>query len=149
MLIPLVDRAVEMAELLENPKNSEWVTQARNTLGPEVYDNCCVPLWTGKPRWEVSDYEWLKSSESLLVKRGAGQTCDSRLWIEFCRMVGWDAGALDFSREDVNSQGVRHKESKESLTSTSSGKMGSIAEVEEYDEHNYRLSGSPRGKSLS
>lgn len=153
MLIPLVDRAEEMRELLMHPNNSTWTRLARNTLGPEVYDGLCVPLWSRTGRGELSDYEWLKKSERLLARRGDRACCDGRLWSGFCGMVGWDAGAVDFGEGEAEEEAelaraVGRRGSRGSILSTSSGKMSSIAEELEDDDNNYRTSHGPEDSRL-
>jgi hypothetical protein len=128
MLVPLVDRCAEMQELLEHPANREWTKLVQNTIGMEAYEGKCLPLWTQTPREVMPDLEWLMRSKAALSKKGCGGICDGRLWIEFCGMVGWDAGA---PLEEIAA--LRRRQSRESLVSTSSsGKMSSIAEEEEF-----------------
>jgi hypothetical protein len=128
MLVPLVDRCAEMKELLEHPANREWTKLVQNTIGVEDYEKKCLPLWTETSREVMPDLEWLMRSKAVLSKKGCGGICDGRLWIEFCGMVGWDAGA---PLEEIDA--LRRRQSRESLVSTgSSGKMSSIAEEEEF-----------------
>ncbi|KAI5818199.1 hypothetical protein BZA77DRAFT_307591 [Pyronema omphalodes] len=93
MLIPLMDRAQEMRELLRHPRNQEWIELGNMALGEKQWREC-EELWTGKDRQELGDMEWLKESRRLLEPPGCGGVCDGRLWHEFCGMVGWD-GVLD------------------------------------------------------
>lgn len=139
MLVPLLDpRSKEMAELLAHPANASWTHLGRNMLGSDVWDNRCLPLWTGTDRAQVSDASWLRQSRDLLQPppsspsspaHGGSGVCDGRLWREFCGMVGWDSGAADPAEEGQGSdkKDVRPRLSRESL------KMSSIAEEEPED----------------
>lgn len=132
MLVPLVDRNEEMADLLGHPANAAWVKLARRTIGPDVYDSQCVPLWTATSRREMPDLKWLKKSKSLLETKGCGGICDGRLWSEFCGMVGWEMGSPLLDEDEADEDGrLRSRSSHESIGSTSSSKMISIAEEEE------------------
>jgi hypothetical protein len=132
MLVPLVDRCGEMADLLAHPANKSWTKLVQNTIGIDAYENKCLSLWTKTERSQMPDLEWLRRSKALLSKKGCGGICDGRIWNEFCGMVGWDAGApLD---EQEPHKGPSARSSRESLVSTSSGKMSSIAEQQEEEE---------------
>ena len=136
MLVPLLDpRSKEMAELLAHPANASWTHLGRNMLGSDVWDNRCLPLWTGTDRAQVSDAGWLRQSRDLLLQSSpsspahGGNGVYGRLWHEFCGMVGWDSGAADPAEEGQGSDkmDVRPRLSRESL------KMSSIAEEEPED----------------
>lgn len=124
MLIPLVDRSDEMSELLKHPANESWIHLAQNTIGRDIYENKCTPLWTKTNRDQVPDSEWLKTSQKLLTKKGCGGICDGRLWHEFCGMVGWDSGAVIWEEDDNHNESSMP--SREGLVT--GGEMGSIAE---------------------
>ena len=137
MLVPLVDRDQEMADLLGHPANAAWVKLLQGTIGPDVYNLQCVPLWTATSRREMPDVKWLKRSKNLLETKGCGGICDGRLWNEFCGMVGWDMGSPLLGEEEADEdRQLRSRGSRESLHSTSSGKMSSIAE--EMEEESLR-----------
>ncbi|KAI5855819.1 hypothetical protein BZA05DRAFT_389755 [Tricharina praecox] len=133
MLVPLVDRNEEMADLLGHHANAAWVKLVQGTIGADVYSSQCVPLWTATSRREMSDSKWLKKSKNLLETKGCGGICDGRLWNEFCGMVGWDMSSpLHGEGRDDGDRMLRSRGSRDSLGSTSSGKMSSI--IEEMEE---------------
>ncbi|KAF8539970.1 hypothetical protein BDD12DRAFT_804858 [Trichophaea hybrida] len=132
MLVPLVDRSDEMSELLKHPVNESWIHLVQNTIGRDVYENKCIPLWTKTDRNQMSDSEWLKMSKLLLSKKGCGGICDGRLWHEFCGMVGWDSGSVIFEDEYDYDESSMWLPGREVLVF--SGEMSSIAEELEEEE---------------
>lgn len=100
MLVPLIDRPVEMAELIEHYANKRWVNQVKHTVGDDVYKNQCLPLWTETGRNKLPDIAWLKRSKDLLVANSCGGNRDPRLWSEFCDMVGWSEGEIELEEEN-------------------------------------------------
>ncbi|TGZ79791.1 hypothetical protein EX30DRAFT_396853 [Ascodesmis nigricans] len=92
MLIPLIDRPGEMAELLANPHNRPWVKMVVRAIGEERYKEEGEGLWVRTGRETIGDREWLRRSRALLREVGAEGWRDERLWREFCGMVGWDGG---------------------------------------------------------
>jgi hypothetical protein len=95
MLVPLIDRPVEMAELLDHRANKRWANMVNHSVGDDKYKNQCLPLWTGTSRSRCPDIAWLKRSKDLLVSKSCGGNKDMRLWSEFCDMVGWSENDID------------------------------------------------------
>jgi hypothetical protein len=93
MLLPLLNRPSDMADLLNHPKNAQFFSLVKNALGEEAFSKC-RKLWCECPReahsegeWAFPDLDWLLRSRALLVK---GCEDDRRLWSEWCRIVGWE-----------------------------------------------------------
>lgn len=95
MLVPLIDRTVEMAELIDHRANKRWVSQVKHALGDDKFKNQCLPLWTQTSRNKLPDIAWLKRSKDLLITKSCGGNNDTRLWSEFCDMVGWSEESIE------------------------------------------------------
>lgn len=100
MLVPLIDRPVEMAELLDHRANKRWVNLVKHSVGDEKYKNQCLPLWTGTSRSRCPDIAWLRRSKDLLITKSCGGNKDGRLWSEFCDMVGWSESDINLDDDD-------------------------------------------------
>lgn len=100
MLVPLIDRPVEMAELLDHRANKRWVGLVKHSVGDEQYRNQCLPLWTGTSRSRCPDIAWLRRSKDLLITKSCGGNKDGRLWSEFCDMVGWSESDINLDDDD-------------------------------------------------
>lgn len=132
MLVPLMDRPAEMAELLAHRSNRDWASLVRRTVGDKLYKAHCLPLWTGTDRRSLPDREWLRRSKELLVRKSCGGCTDGRLWSEFCAMVGWDESEIEIEEEWARSYSYSPRRS----TSRESGspQMKAILEVEDEEE---------------
>jgi hypothetical protein len=128
MLIPLINRPKEVADLLEHNANKPWTKMVQNTLGMEVYEKECLPLWVESGRKAMPDLQWLRRSKQLLTGGGCDGIVDEGLWNEFCGMVGWDCSDISLDEQGMV---TRRRASCESFKSNGSGKMSSIAEEEE------------------
>ncbi|KAI5852566.1 hypothetical protein DFP73DRAFT_533227 [Morchella snyderi] len=95
MLVPLIDRTVEMAELIDHRANKRWVNQVKHALSDDKFKNQCLPLWTQTSRNKLPDIAWLKRSKDLLITKSCGGNNDTRLWSEFCDMVGWSEESIE------------------------------------------------------
>lgn len=100
MLVPLIDRPIEMAELLDHRANKRWVNLVKHSVGDEKYKNQCLPLWTGTSRSRCPDIAWLRRSKDLLITKSCGGNKDGRLWSEFCDMVGWSESDINLDDDD-------------------------------------------------
>jgi len=138
MLVPLVDRPTEMAELLAHPTNRRLGSMIEHAVGKECYKNKLLPLWTKTGREEVYDMEWLRQSKKMLMKKSH----DGRVWREFCGMVGWDEVVpLDVDHAAFTPRGVTKRQSTESMGSQAI-QMNIITEEDEEEDDESRCSKS-------
>lgn len=128
MLVPLINRPVEMAELLDHRANKRWVYWVKHSVGDDKYKNECLPLWTGTSRSRCPDIAWLKRSKDLLVAKSCGGNKDGRLWSEFCDMVGWAENDIDLDDDDLHRPPSVSPRRRGSQDGNTSPQMKSIVE---------------------
>lgn len=131
MLVPLIDRPVEMTELLDHRANKRWVNLVKHSVGDDKYKNQCLPLWTGTSRSRCPDIAWLKRSKELLVTKSCGGNKDVRLWSEFCDMVGWSETDIDLDGDDLHRPPSVSPRRKGSQDGSGSPQMKCIVEEED------------------
>lgn len=127
MLVPLIDRSVEMADLLDHRANKRWVGLVKHSVGNDKYKNECLPLWTGTSRSRCPDIAWLRRSKDLLITKSCGGNKDGRLWSEFCDMVGWSESDINLD-DDVSHRRSSVSPRRGSQDGSGSPQMMSIVE---------------------
>ncbi|KAK9385388.1 hypothetical protein V1515DRAFT_608478 [Lipomyces mesembrius] len=81
ILLPFVDRPSEMDSLMKY--NQSFFTLLKRSVGDDVYEKQLLPLLRS-PREKFDDIAFLISIKRIL----ASGEYSSRMWIEFCRIVG-------------------------------------------------------------
>ncbi|KAK9244902.1 hypothetical protein V1506DRAFT_540040 [Lipomyces tetrasporus] len=84
ILLPFVDRPSEMDSLMTY--NESFFSLLKGSVGDDVYGKQLLPLFRS-PRDKLDDIAFLLSIKRILC---AGGESSSRMWIEFCRIVGCD-----------------------------------------------------------
>ncbi|KAK9317556.1 hypothetical protein V1522DRAFT_397963 [Lipomyces starkeyi] len=82
ILLPFVDRPSEMDSLMNY--NQSFFTLVKRSVGDDVYEKQLLPLLRS-PREKFDDIAFLISIKRVLCSSGE---YSSRMWIEFCRIVG-------------------------------------------------------------
>ncbi|KAK9377332.1 uncharacterized protein V1513DRAFT_436067 [Lipomyces chichibuensis] len=82
ILLPFVDRPSEMDSLMNY--NQSFFTLVKRSVGDDVYEKQLLPLFQS-PREKFDDIAFLISIKRVLCSNGE---YSSRMWIEFCRIVG-------------------------------------------------------------
>ncbi|KAK9241131.1 hypothetical protein V1525DRAFT_393785 [Lipomyces kononenkoae] len=82
ILLPFVDRPSEMDLLMKY--NQSFFSMLKRSVGDDVYEQQLLPLLRS-PREKLDDIAFLIAIKRILCVGDAGS---SRMWIEFCRIVG-------------------------------------------------------------
>ncbi|KAK9366961.1 hypothetical protein V1509DRAFT_627834 [Lipomyces kononenkoae] len=84
ILLPFVDRPSEMDLLIKY--NQPFFAMLKRSVGDDVYEKQLLPLFHS-PRETYDDIAFLITIKRIL---SAGDTGPTKMWIEFCRIVGCD-----------------------------------------------------------
>ncbi|KAK9470208.1 uncharacterized protein V1510DRAFT_423718 [Dipodascopsis tothii] len=83
ILLPLIDRPVEIAALVEH--NSSFFNLLQGNIGERSYKDLLLVLLSS--REEISDLLFIAQAKSIVCK---GPSSHNVLWSQFTRIIGWD-----------------------------------------------------------
>ncbi|KAK9475677.1 hypothetical protein V1514DRAFT_339339 [Lipomyces japonicus] len=84
VILPLVDRPAELLSLTKH--NCSFFNAVRRFVGDDIYLNQLSPLLNSS-REAIDDSTFMTLVRRYLCLQGE---CSSRLWVEFCQIVGFD-----------------------------------------------------------